>query len=260
MEKIELRPFVFEALRKHHSSQYGNVSHDVAQLCDEYVEPRDGGKVVEIVWDLLIQGVLAPGHGGAHVQSSSFFHVTPYGRECLAAGDVIPQDPDGYMARLRERIGPNLDDVVATYVHESLLTFVARRYLASAVMLGVASERCVDLLASQLVESLRQSDGGAALEKKLGHAGRSVKQRFDLIREHLLQAELPIDLKDALDVQLSGIFTLIRYTRNDAGHPTGRSVDREIANANLQLFPGYCERVYGLVRHLAAAEDSQDSA
>ena len=255
MDKNDLRPFVFEALRKYSNSQYANVCLHVGELCSEYDESSDGGKVVEIIWDLLIQGILAPGQGGVYVQSSSFFHVTPYGRECLQAGEVIPQDPEGYMKRLAERIGPDLDEIVAKYVQESLLTFVMRRYLASSVMLGVASERCVDLLSSQLISSLEPNGSGGVFKKKLKRAGRSVKQRFDTVREKLLEVNLPAELRDAIDIHLSGIFTLVRYSRNDAGHPTGRTVDRETVNANLQLFPGYCERVYGLLRHLAGDGD-----
>ena len=260
MEKSELTPLVLEALRKEPSSQYASISSIVEHLNKGYVPARDGRKLVEVIWDLLVQGILAPGMGSIHIQSSVFFHVTEYGRQCLEAGEVVPHDPDGYMKRLANRVGGQLDDIVALYVHESLLTFVARRYLASAVMLGVASERCVDMLCSQLVEHPASSDSGSKLEKDLERAGRSVKQRFDLVREKLLAEQLPPQLRDALEIQLGGIFTLIRYTRNEAGHPAGRDVDRGIANANLGLFPSYCERVYGLLRHFGMEPGGADAA
>ena len=259
LEKAELRPYVFQALKKHGSSQYGNICHHVGEACSEFVAPRDGGRVVEIIWELLVQGILAPGSGGCTVQSASFFHVTEYGRQCLEQGEVLPHDPDGYMKRLRERVGQDLDDVVATYVRESLLTFAARRHLAAAVMLGVASERCVDLLA-QAVGAHLQSDEAAKFNQRIRKSGRSVKQRFDVLRERLLALELPPSLLDALDIHLSGIFTLIRYTRNEAGHPSGRDVDRETAKANLELFPGYCERVYGLLSHLGGGQQVAEEA
>ena len=260
MEKSELTPLVLQALRKAPSSQYANVSSIVEQLSNQYVPARDGRKLVEVIWDLLVQGVLAPGTGSIHIQSSVFFHVTEYGKQCLEAGEVTPHDPDGYMKRLAARVGGQLDDIVSLYVHESLLTFVARRYLASAVMLGVASERCIDMLCSQLAEHLAPSTSASTFERDLERAGRSVKQRFDLLWNRLLAEQLPAELRDALEIQLGGVFTLIRYTRNEAGHPAGRDVDRETANANLELFPGYCERVYGLLRHFGVQPGEANGA
>jgi hypothetical protein len=35
--------------------------------------------------------------------------------------------------------------------------------------------------------------------------------------------------------------------RNDAGHPTGRDVEREEAFALLQLFPSYCKVSYDVI-------------
>jgi hypothetical protein len=136
---------------------------------------------------------------------------------------------------------------VLTYVQESLSTFLGGHYLASTVMLGVASEQCVDLLSEAYSKAIVNPSLKTAFEKKLKQAGRSVKTRFDNLRDELLKLDLPGELKDALDIQLSGIFTLIRFSRNDAGHPTGRKVDRDLAHGNLLLFPQYCRRVYELI-------------
>ena len=136
-----------------------------------------------------------------------------------------------------------------TYVKESLLTFLAGRYLAATVMLGVASERCVDLLIDSYLNAIANATQRQAVERKVKRAGRSVKRRFDTLRGELIALALPSDLGDALDIQLSGVFTLIRYSRNDAGHPTGQAIDRDVAHGNLLLFPQYCKRVYGLINY-----------
>jgi hypothetical protein len=39
-------------------------------------------------------------------------------------------------------------------------------------------------------------------------------------------------------------FVLLRKTGDDAGHPTGRNVEREEAFALLQRFPSYCNVAY----------------
>ncbi len=45
---------------------------------------------------------------------------------------------------------------------------------------------------------------------------------------------------------LLGIFEMIRNYRNDAGHPSGKSISREQVYANLQVFIAYCKKVYQL--------------
>jgi hypothetical protein len=51
---------------------------------------------------------------------------------------------------------------------------------------------------------------------------------------------------------LERVFYLIRTARNDAGHPTGRKIEKEVIHANLLLFPSYCKRVYGLIEYFSS--------
>jgi hypothetical protein len=44
-----------------------------------------------------------------------------------------------------------------------------------------------------------------------------------------------------LTQHIDGIYDLIRRTRNDAGHPTGKRMERSETHALLLLFPTYCE-------------------
>ena len=250
MNIADLRPFVLEALRKEPDTQFITVEHQVADLAPDY-KPHDALVIREIIWELLIQGILAPGFNSSNL-NFPFIHVTEYGKRCLEVNTVLPHDPDRYMERLQQQIAQPIDDILQTYVRESLLTFLAGRYLASAVMLGVASERCVDMLIDTYVNALNDACQKTAFEKKTKQAGRSVKRRFDVLRDELLALSLPPELKDALDIQLSGIFTLIRYTRNDAGHPTGRTIGRDAAHGNILLFPQYYKRANELIEHFQA--------
>lgn len=247
VEKSDLRPLVIEALRQEPRTQFANVANRVRNLERNY-QSHDVLKVYDILWDLLIQGVLAPGMDSSNLYFP-FLHVTDYGQRCLDAGMIVPHDPDRYVTRLQQQVGRPLDDIVLIYVREGLLTFLGGHYLASTVMVGVASERCIDLLTESLANAIADPNRKATFKTKVRQAGRSVKRRFDALRDELLVLHLPGDLADALDIQLSGIFTLLRYSRNDAGHPTGRLADRDEAHANLLLFPGYCKRVYDLIAH-----------
>jgi hypothetical protein len=48
---------------------------------------------------------------------------------------------------------------------------------------------------------------------------------------------------------LDGVGDIIRTTRNDSGHPTGRVLTKDQARVNLQIFGPYLERLDGLRRY-----------
>jgi len=245
MEKTDIRPLVLNILRLEPETQFADVENEIRRIAPNY-QSVDELKLHDIFWELLIQGVLAPGINSNNV-SLPFIHLTDFGKKCIEANSIIPHDPDGYLKRLEMLVGQPLDNTVLTYIREGLLTFLGGHYLASTVMLGVASEQCIDLLIEVYTNAIVDPSKKLVFNKKIKQAGRSVKNRFDTIRDELLALSIPSHLKDALDIQLSGIFTLIRYSRNDAGHPTGRLIDKDLAHGNLLLFPQYVKRVYGLI-------------
>lgn len=247
MDAKQLRSIVWEVLAKVKCEQTEHIHTEVRNRINNQYYPKL--LVSEIIWELLLQGVIAPGFNDSNLQLP-FIHLTEYGKECIEAGEYIPQDKEGYLSRLQADIGRDIDDIVLLYLRESLQTFARGSYLSSVLTLGVASERCVDLLETACAEAISNPEKKSAFAKSIKNSGRSVKRRFDTVRELLLGQDLTPELKDALDIQLSGIFTLMRYTRNDAGHPTGRVFDRDTAHAGLLLFPQYCKRVYDLVTYL----------
>jgi len=72
-----------------------------------------------------------------------------------------------------------------------------------------------------------------------------IEKKLDPIRE-----QLPSELQDSVGTELTGIFQLVRRTRNDAGRPTGVRIEREEAYALLQLFPTYTKSAYDLMNWL----------
>lgn len=244
MEKSALRPVVFDLIKRQKIS-LGDFKQQLKQLYTDFDE-HDALKVQEILWELLVEGVLAPGFDEGHLNLPQI-HLTEYGQKCLDAEHILPHDPDGYIKRFEKRIDQEIDSIVLTYVRESLYTFLGGHYLASTVMLGVASERCIDLLIDAYATALSSQKKRAIFIEKIKSSGRSIKRRFDLLRDRLLPLQLPSPIHDALDIQLSGIFTLIRMSRNSVGHPTGRIVDRNAVYGNLLVFPQYATRVYDLI-------------
>lgn len=255
MERAALLTVVLEVLRQNPELQVELIPREVQERARDYIWNTDEAHLGEIIWRLLVEGVLSPGQEGSATLDFRFVHATEYGKQCLEAGAILPYDPEGFIAELQKLVGDQLDDIVLTYLRESLQTFCDGHHLASAVMLGGASERCVDLLAEAIPNALVTEPEKLSFQKRISEAERSAKRRFDIILEYLGNAGLPKAQKDALDTQLSGIFILIRYSRNDAGHPTGQTISRDEAFANLRLFRQYCRRVYSLIEYLRTSEE-----
>ena len=245
MKKDDLRPLVLEILRRDSQTHLNVVISQVKNLVEDY-QRHDALKICEIIWELLVQGVLAPGKNSWNL-NLPFVHATEYGLRCLEEDAVLLHDPNGYLERLEERVGQSLDDIVLTHVRESLLTVLAGRYQAAAVMLGVASERCIDLLAQAYTNTMADKSRRETFERKLKQAGRNIKQRLDILQDELFALALPTELGNDLDIQLSGVFALLRCSRDDAGHPTGQTIDRDTCHAHLLVFPQYCKRIYALI-------------
>lgn len=123
------------------------------------------------------------------------------------------------------------------YVTEALSAFNARCFLASAVMLGVASERIVEGLA----RSVADFRGGSAkrLRAALEDPRASQFSRFTEMRKQIepLRPELPDGTADTLT--LDAVADLLRVTRNEAGHPTGATIDEDTAYTHLQMAARY---------------------
>jgi hypothetical protein len=202
-------------------------------------------KICDCVWALIVEGVFAPGH------QHPFLRVTEYGEKCFETGELLPHDPDGYLAKLRSQC-PSIDDVILMYLREALGTFRTDNHLATAVMVGVASEQVLNLLSDAVCNALSTPEKQEKFRRDIARS--KAKQKYDVIMARLSSpvTPLPSDLNEDLELHLRAAYnTIIRPTRNDAGHPTGRRLDRADANALLMLFPKYCKTSYDLIRWLS---------
>lgn len=149
------------------------------------------------------------------------------GIQAISGGTWEPRDPEGYLNRIR-RHSPDIDPVAIRYLSEALSAFNARCYLATSVMLGVASERAVDGLARAVLD--RRGDAAKRLRQALENPRASQLSRFTEMRKQLepIRSELPEGLADT--VTLDAVADLLRVTRNEAGHPTGADIDEDTAS------------------------------
>lgn len=187
----------------------------------------------EAIWGLVADGLvyLDPA-GQEHATSwdNWRWQLSQRGIQAATGGSWEPRDPERYLERLTTRC-PDLDDAAFAYVGEALQAFNARCYLASSVMLGVAAEQVFNRLAG----AFAAASESASLSKLLGNPSTTYFKRFQEFRKRLepRRANLPDGLADNLT--LDAVADLLRITRNNAGHPTGRSVDEDTAYTHLQM-------------------------
>lgn len=263
MNYEELRPFVLEAIKSKKETQVIELLNLAEQLLvqkgfykdaqpygylglstEHRMPPEDREKVREIINDLVIEGILGWGIN-EHNPAPPFLKVTSYGDAVIKTGEPQPYDPDGYLTYLKKEI-PAIDDTIFMYTAESLHAFLRGLMLSSTVMLGAASEKAFLLLLESYTNAISDPVRKTSFE---GRTKGAIKRKFDEFKKDLpvVRKNLPRPLEDDLDTQLEGVFNLIRTTRNDVGHPTGRKIERRLAFANLQLFVPYCKRIYDLI-------------
>lgn len=259
IEYSMLRQIVLDHLRRIRPDEHPQINFMGNNWVESEAKSRglnysndDGVRSLDIFHELYREGVIVSGArpDSSHAMTWPYFRLTEYGRKVLAEKEYVPHDPEGYLARLKSDI-PGVDVAIIRYLQESLSCFKAGHQLASAVILGCASEKAMLLLIDTLAQALSDSaerDRFKGIVEKQWMIGRKYDELWKILSRKL--DKLVPDLSEDLHTLLDRVFESIRAARNEAGHPTGKSIDRDAMHANLLLFPIYCRRVYGLVEFL----------
>jgi len=207
--------------------------------------------IQDVFWEFIIQGIIAP---GANLSNPNlpFFHTTDYGKKVIESGEFLPHDPTGYLERFRTEAGFT-DPTVEAYLSESLNCFVRGSYVASVVMLGVASERSFLLLCESLLNALSDPSEKSAFATKLQSNAMKPKEDWVLTRIQVIQKLRPRPFPDNVNIMLTVIFDFIRSQRNSLGHPQEKppKSSREEAYVNLRIFPGYYKMLNQVMGYLS---------
>ena len=228
-------------------------SFEVYSRPDPALSDKDFRSSCEIIWDLIIEGVVRPASLSGE-QNMPRFHVTDRGRELLKHGSLSPYDPDGYFKRLDSNV-PGLDRVVRMYLVESAHTLRIGCLLASTITLGCASEAAILNLIDAYANALPEN-AGEAFKKKLKRDD-GIKKRFDeFIKstgEHIkppVPKEFVKEFNETMGAPIKSLFEMYRVQRNQAGHPTGEQLSPEEVHSHLVAFPHYIKRLYSLIDSL----------
>jgi hypothetical protein len=234
MDKTLLRPFVFDALRRTPQTHVHAVESEVRQRASSY-ERGDALFVQEVIWELLTQGVLAPGKNSLNLHLP-FIHVTEYGQRCLEEGTILVHDPDGYAARLQAETHEMISPLVLEGAQDALFAFQRGLLRVSVVLLSRA--------ALEVLVELEEGAGGSA------NRGRNAMQLPDLadsVRRVVAQRKLPSDLMDGFEQRLSELQAVACLAHTEAGAPRAVTTDRETVLGRLLLFPAQCRFAYALL-------------
>lgn len=205
----------------------------------------------EALWGLVADGLVYLDPAGQGSSTDNWqWRLSALGTRVISGGPWEPADPEGYLRRLRQDI-PALDLDALAYVEEALRSFSARCYIAASVMLGVASEQVFNGLAAALVASHPATT--QKLQNLIVDPRATYYARFQELRKRLepIRDTLPAPLTDTLT--LDAVADLLRVTRNNAGHPTGVSIDEDTARTHLQMAALYLRKMTALRMHLQQA-------
>ncbi len=266
MPLSELSPLVLEAFKRSPQTQYLGLCNMVASIAVEKgfvpnpqgnaivyggsfsLSGRDEDRVREIIWNLIVERVVTIGMNNSN-PAWPWLSLTEYGLEVVNSTEPVPHDPTGYLKRIKDTI-PNIDPIILVYLEESLYTYNINALLSSTIALGCASEKALLLLIDSYANAIQ--DAGRKTKFINDTKGRMIKRQFEEFSKCLtnLIGNMPSNISDGLNTVLLGVFEMIRNNRNDAGHPTGKSIPKEYVFANLQVFISYCQKIYQLIEYL----------
>lgn len=214
--------------------------------------PQDERILTEILSNLIRQGILVLGPTISYAQQN-FYTVSVYGEDCLQNEEIVPHDPDGYLALLKARV-PTLDSIIASFLEESVRCFANGCYKAAAVMCGVASERLLHLFAISLLASISNQTHFKA--KKLQNALNRPWRVSDLdaairgiIEDNKNLKGWPLTSNE-LQRFILPIFAWMKVNRDSSGHPSDFQITYTEVRGQLMSFVAYLQKFYILIDHL----------
>ena len=214
-------------------------------------------EITATLWGLVARGLVYIDVSQSAPENWEW-RLTTAGTASAKDENFNPDDVEQFFQRLRAS-APDLPHVVGLYMREALICYAHRTYLASAVMLGVASEAALLSLISAAAAWL------GPFGKKLSEASATGRPPIGALFEMFRRATephkqlLPEELRDGLTITFDAVADAIRLARNDSGHPTGRTLEREDQYIALQMAGRYLVKLSALIRSLNDPQSARPS-
>jgi len=240
------------------------------------VSPETTSYVRQLLWEFYLQGILAPAPATPEVSSKTaasslvpmafLLHLdsvmlTAYGVEilCDTANRIQVHDPDGYLANFL-KAEPPPDPEMMRYLRECVSVFRGGHFLATVVLLGIASERLIEVLAESVRDALGEPEGTKWFDKKFSKQWL-ISRRFKALSDRLVEKyeqDLKREkLKGPLDCVVKPTFDRIRCARNDIAHPSGREFTWNEVSGLLHNFVQYFIYANRIIAFLTAKQKAE---
>lgn len=246
MNRNEIKLHLYNHLKQKSKTQMGHIFKYFTDEVGKDETRKNELIILDIIHELVTNNILRPGIDRSNCKYP-WLGLTEYGKKCIEEENLLPFDPEGYIKEVKDQI-PNIDDVVLTYLSESISTYNRNCLLSSTITLGAASERAMLLLIDAFVDSVQDSEKKERLQRKM-EKNLFIYSKYKIFMEEFdkIKKTLPDDLKKNVETYLEGIFGFIRINRNNTGHPTGMKVKKKVIYSNLQIFADYGKRIFELI-------------
>jgi hypothetical protein len=211
-------------------------------------------QVFDVFHKLFVENVIREAE-----ENMQNYYITEYGNTVLGdTSEFIFLEPQNYLKKIHDNV-PNVDAITLSYIDESLFAYKNSLFLSATTMIGCASENAI----LTLIESFITYVNDPGIEKRFDDAW-SIKTKYELLKS--LYINMRVKRRVARDMRDRGkalsenqkhyfaefetitdnLFHIYRMNRNDAGHPTGKEMDKDILKVNLTSFQRYLESIYGI--------------
>lgn len=165
-------------------------------------------------------------------------------------GQVLPFEIEKYPETILEKV-PDCDPVIIAFVREAIKCYKAEAILATAFMLGAASEKAINLLIDRYAEAIQDENNKNKFKQRISSKLISKKwEEFKSSYSGCKSKSTDAVLNQDLDSLLGSMFHFCRITRNEIGHPQiVPDLDKGVILANLAHFVQYIKRIYDLAAH-----------
>jgi hypothetical protein len=203
----------------------------------------DSELFLEVFWSLFREGIITLGLNDSN-REFPFCRVSEFGKRIIEHQQAyFFHDVSSYEKAIKTEV-TSIDSTTLLYLKEAMQSFRSGCVLACTVMLGVAAEHTFLLVLEAINQKHSSIFGSVNNERTILHKINKFKKILDAQAQNLTST-----IKEDLDTHFAGNLSIIRNFRNQAGHPTGKIIDREQAYVLMQLFVPYCKKMYQLMAH-----------
>lgn len=261
----EIREVVVDILLKrvkvhYEPTQFGNLVSGVGEvfamrrgetversLSGQRVNANDAELARDVFWDLFRQGFITLGLNDSNPQWP-WFRLSYFGERTLGTQSPYRfHDTGSFPGLVRNEI-PDISSEAITYLEEAVAAFYAGCLLACSVMLGVAAE-------AEFLRLVEVAENNATHGTRFRSVAKqqAIRRKITAFQDCLrpIRPGLPHDATEDLDVNFQAVQSVLRIARNEAGHPTGATPQREIVYVYLQLFIPFARQLMRLRTALA---------